>query len=96
METARSPYVPIWLDVAKERFDWLTRYRRLVRDYERRLDVSEALIYLAMGGLIVRRICHPRHSQTDSYNLDRGLLARGVCEFLGMRDTQRCAKPCFL
>jgi hypothetical protein len=30
-----------------------------VRDYERRLDVSEAMIYLAMGNLLVRRISHP-------------------------------------
>jgi hypothetical protein len=37
----------------------MTRYRRLVRDYERRLDVSEAMIFLAMGGLLVRRITHP-------------------------------------
>jgi hypothetical protein len=28
-------------------------------DYERRLDVSEAMIYLAMGNLLVRRISHP-------------------------------------
>jgi putative transposase len=52
--------------VVERSFGWLTRYRRLVRDYERRLDVSEAMIYLAMGALLVRRICHPRHSQTDS------------------------------
>ena len=45
--------------VVERSFGWLTRYRRLVRDYERRLDVSEAMIYLAMGGLLVRRICHP-------------------------------------
>jgi transposase len=37
-------------------FGWLTRYRRLVRDYERRLDVSEAMIYLTMGSLLVRPI----------------------------------------
>jgi putative transposase len=38
---------------------WLTRYRRLVRDYEQRLDVSEAMIFLAMGNLLLRRITHP-------------------------------------
>jgi putative transposase len=37
---------------------WLTR-RRLVRDYEQRLDVSEAMIFLAMGNLLLRRITHP-------------------------------------
>lgn len=45
--------------VVERSFGWLTRYRRLVRDYERRLDVSEAMIYLAMGNLLVRRINHP-------------------------------------
>jgi hypothetical protein len=32
---------------------------RLVRDYEQRLDVSEAMIHLAMGSLLLRRIAHP-------------------------------------
>jgi|SRR6266566_96239 putative transposase len=45
--------------VVERSFGWMTRYRRLVRDYERRLDVSEAMIFLAMGGLLVRRITHP-------------------------------------
>jgi putative transposase len=45
--------------VVERSFGWLTRYRRLVRDYERRLDVSEAMIYLAMGSLLVRRVTHP-------------------------------------
>jgi transposase len=40
-------------------FGWLTRYRRLVRDYEARIDVSEAFIYLAMTNMILRRITHP-------------------------------------
>lgn len=39
-------------------FGWLTRYRRLVRDYEARIDVSEAMIYAAMSSLIIRRITH--------------------------------------
>jgi putative transposase len=29
------------------------RYRRLVRDYEQRIDVSENMIYLAMGSLLL-------------------------------------------
>jgi transposase len=45
--------------VVERSISWLTRYRRLVRDYERRLDVSEAMIFLAMGSLLVRRISHP-------------------------------------
>jgi putative transposase len=44
--------------VVERSFGWLTRYRRLVRDYEQRLDVSEAMIYAAMGSLLVRRIAH--------------------------------------
>jgi putative transposase len=44
--------------VVERSFGWLTRYRRLVRDYEKRLDVSEAMIYAAMGSLLVRRIAH--------------------------------------
>lgn len=45
--------------VVERSIGWLTRYRRLVRDYERRIDVSEAMIFLAMGNLLVRRISHP-------------------------------------
>jgi len=33
---------------------WMIRWRRLVRDYERRPDVSEAMVYIAMGGLLLR------------------------------------------
>ncbi len=44
--------------VVERSFGWLTRYRRLVRDYEARLDVSEAMIYAAMGSLLVRRTAH--------------------------------------
>ncbi|HEV7372768.1 MAG TPA: IS5/IS1182 family transposase, partial [Arenibaculum sp.] len=32
------------------------RWRRLVRDYEARLDVSEGMIYVAMSSLLLRRI----------------------------------------
>ncbi|MCP3733211.1 IS5/IS1182 family transposase, partial [Sphingomonas sp. MG17] len=32
---------------------------RLVRDYEKRLDVSEAMIHVALGSLMLRRIVHP-------------------------------------
>jgi transposase len=44
--------------VVEHTFGWLTRWRRLVRDYEQRLDVSEAMIHVAMGGLLLRRISH--------------------------------------
>ena len=45
--------------VVERSIGWLTQYRRLVRDYEQRLDVSEAMIFLAMGNLLLRRITHP-------------------------------------
>lgn len=44
--------------VVERTFAWLTRWRRLVRDYEQRLDVSEAMIHVAMGSLLLRRISH--------------------------------------
>jgi hypothetical protein len=36
----------------------MTRWRRLVRDYERRLDISEAMIRLSMGALLLRRVAN--------------------------------------
>jgi transposase len=44
--------------VVERTFGWMTRWRRLVRDYESRLDVSEAMIHVAMGSLLLRRIAH--------------------------------------
>jgi hypothetical protein len=44
-------------------FGWMTRWRRLVRDYEQRIDVSEAMILVAMGGNLIRRNVHPRISK---------------------------------
>ncbi len=45
--------------VVERTFGWMTRWRRLVRDYEQRIDVSEAMIHLAMGALLLRRLAHP-------------------------------------
>ena len=45
--------------VVERSFGWMTRWRRLVRDYEARLDVSEAMILVAMGGNLLRRTTHP-------------------------------------
>ena len=45
--------------VVERTLGWMTRHRRLVRDYEARLDVSEAMIDIAMGGLMIRRLTHP-------------------------------------
>jgi len=44
--------------VVERTFGWMTRWRRLVRDYEQRIDVSEAMIHVAMGSLLLRRISH--------------------------------------
>ncbi len=44
--------------VIERTFGWMIRWRRLVRDYEKRLDVSEAMILVAMGSLLLRRIAH--------------------------------------
>lgn len=44
--------------VVERTFAWMTRWRRLVRDYETRVDVSQAMTHVAMGGLLLRRISH--------------------------------------
>ena len=41
--------------IVERNFAWLYRRRRLVRDYERRTDHSEAFIYIAMIGLMTKR-----------------------------------------
>jgi transposase len=45
--------------VVERTFGWMTRRRRLVRDYEARIDVSQAMILVAMGGNLLRRTTHP-------------------------------------
>ncbi|MFT9088939.1 MAG: IS5 family transposase [Acetobacter okinawensis] len=45
--------------VVERTFGWMTRWRRLVRDYERRIDVSQAMILVAMGANLTRRNAHP-------------------------------------
>lgn len=42
--------------VVERSFGWMMRWRRLVRDYEKRLDVSESMIYVAMSSLLLRRV----------------------------------------
>src|SRR4029453_4684975 len=59
--------------VVDRTFGWMTRWRRLVRDYEERLDVSEAMIHVAMGSLLLRRIAHPCHiKQVGGWGCGRG------------------------
>ncbi|MBK4737384.1 transposase [Noviherbaspirillum sp. DKR-6] len=42
--------------VVERTFGWMMRLRRLVRDYEQRLDVSRQMIYVATGGLRLKRL----------------------------------------
>lgn len=44
--------------VVERTFAWMTRWRRLVRDYEQRIDISEAMIHVAMSSLLLRRVSH--------------------------------------
>jgi hypothetical protein len=37
----------------------MIRWRRLARADERRIDVAEAMIFIAMGGNLIRRNGHP-------------------------------------
>jgi len=45
--------------VVERTFAWITRNRRLARDYERLAESSEAFIYVAMIRLGLRRLAHP-------------------------------------
>ncbi|WP_048836965.1 transposase, partial [Acetobacter orleanensis] len=45
--------------VVERTFGWMTRWRRFVRDYERRIDVSNAMTLVAMGANFIRRNAHP-------------------------------------
>ena len=47
--------------VVERTFAWLTAHRRLARDYERLTTHSEAMIYWAMIGIMIRRLdrSHP-------------------------------------
>jgi putative transposase len=44
--------------VVERPFAWATRWRRLVCNYEERIDVSEAMIHIAQGGILLGRIAH--------------------------------------
>jgi putative transposase len=43
--------------VVERTFAWLSRYRRLSKDYEFHHRSSEAMIYLASAHLLLRRLC---------------------------------------
>jgi putative transposase len=44
--------------VVERTFAWMTRWRRLLREQEARIDVSEVMAHVAMGGILLRRIGH--------------------------------------
>jgi putative transposase len=46
--------------VVERTFAWLGRYRRLSKDYEYHVETSQAMIYLAMSHLMVRRLAKVR------------------------------------
>ena len=52
-QTGFQPMAKRW--VVERTFGWLVRWRRLVRDYERRLDVSESMIQIAMASILLKR-----------------------------------------
>ena len=58
MEGQKGFQVPPRRWVVERSFGWTMRWRRPVRDYEQRIDVSEATIQVAMGSLMLRRIAH--------------------------------------
>jgi transposase len=45
--------------VVERTFGWIIHWRRSARYYERRIDVSTAMIHVVMGSLLIRRNAHP-------------------------------------
>lgn len=55
--------------VVERTFGWLLRYRRHSRDYERRTESSEAMIYVSMIHLMARRLEPVSHRHPFRYRL---------------------------
>ena len=49
--------------VAERTLGWMPRWRRLVRNYDKRIDVSRATIFVAIGGNLLKRKAHPGFSE---------------------------------
>jgi putative transposase len=50
-------FIPVsWRWIGERTFGWLNRWRRLSKDYERYESTTEAMIYVAMIGLMIKRI----------------------------------------
>ena len=52
-QTTFQPVAKRW--VVERTFGWLVRWRRLVRDYERRLDVSKSMMQIVMASILLKR-----------------------------------------
>src|SRR4029450_7232025 len=50
--------------VVERTFSWLGQSRRLSKDYERLCATSEALIYLTMTRIMLKRVARARRCQT--------------------------------
>jgi len=59
--------------VVERTFGWMIRWRRLVRDYEQRIDVAEAMIHIAMGSLMATPKCSSLKFQKGSQNQTNGI-----------------------
>lgn len=49
--------------VVERTFGWFNRYRRLAKDYERSIENSEAMLYIAMIRLMLARLARKRQTQ---------------------------------
>jgi hypothetical protein len=59
-ELTRSPTLESWSAISgRANLRLNTRLKRLVRNYEQRLDVSGVMIQIALGSLMLHRIVHP-------------------------------------
>jgi putative transposase len=61
-DTARGFVVQPKRWIVERTFGWLTRYRRLSKDYEYLTTTSETMIHVAMINLMVRRLARKRTS----------------------------------
>jgi hypothetical protein len=63
MDETTAPVLDPGRRQTKKGFFWAIasddRHRCLVRDYEARMDVSQAMIDIAMAGLLIRRLARP-------------------------------------
>ena len=49
--------------IVERTFGWLSRWRRLSKDYEKLPEVSEAMVTLAMIRLMVHRLAQPNRKR---------------------------------